>query len=113
MRCPWCPWCLKARCREWPGRAVVPGAAVLAGTEHLLPSPPTPAPPQMFFRATLFSAFGASKRWLATNPDGTTRQLSSADFFKVLAWPLKCVCTHVCTHVPCKLATSCAAGWHG
>lgn len=39
--------------------------------------------PQMFFRATLFSAFGASKRWLATNPDGTTRQLTSADFFKV------------------------------
>lgn len=28
------------------------------------------------------SAFGASKRWLATNPDGTTRQLTDADFFK-------------------------------
>lgn len=37
---------------------------------------------QMFFRATLFSAFGASKRWLATNADGTTRKLTDADFFK-------------------------------
>lgn len=36
----------------------------------------------MFFRATLFSAFGASKRWLATNADGSERALTSADFFK-------------------------------
>ncbi|PRW60530.1 mitochondrial carrier [Chlorella sorokiniana] len=42
----------------------------------------SPLAGQMFFRATLFSAFGASKRWLATNPDGSTRQLTSADFFK-------------------------------
>lgn len=40
----------------------------------------------MFFRATLFSAFGASKRWLAENPDGTTRALTSTDFFKVGGW---------------------------
>lgn len=37
---------------------------------------------QMFFRATLFSAFGASKRWLGTNADGTTRPLGAADFYK-------------------------------
>lgn len=37
---------------------------------------------QMFFRASLFGAFGESKRWLATNPDGTTRPLRSLDFYK-------------------------------
>jgi solute carrier family 25 carnitine/acylcarnitine transporter 20/29 len=42
----------------------------------------SPLAGQMFFRATLFSAFGASKRWLATNADGTTRTLSDVDFFK-------------------------------
>ena len=42
----------------------------------------SPLAGQMFFRATLFSAFGASKRWLATNPDGTTRPLTDIDFFK-------------------------------
>jgi solute carrier family 25 carnitine/acylcarnitine transporter 20/29 len=39
----------------------------------------------MVFRATLFSAFGASKRWLSTNADGTTRALTDADFFKACA----------------------------
>ncbi len=38
----------------------------------------------MFFRATLFSAFGASKRWLATNPDGSTRALTTADYYKAV-----------------------------
>ena len=42
----------------------------------------SPLAGQMFFRATLFSAFGASKRWLGTNPDGTMRELSDADYFK-------------------------------
>ena len=42
----------------------------------------SPLAGQMFFRATLFSTFGASKRWLGTNADGTTRELSEADFFK-------------------------------
>lgn len=42
----------------------------------------SPLAGQMFFRATLFSAFGASKRWLATNPDGSTRALSTADYYK-------------------------------
>lgn len=42
----------------------------------------SPLAGQMFFRATLFSAFGASKRWLATNPDGSTRTLSTADYYK-------------------------------
>lgn len=41
----------------------------------------------MFFRATLFSAFGASKRWLATNPDGSTRTLSTADYYKAVRLP--------------------------
>jgi len=36
----------------------------------------------MFFRATLFSAFGESKRWLGTNSDGTTRALQDIDYFK-------------------------------
>ncbi|GAB4822528.1 hypothetical protein N2152v2_009574 [Parachlorella kessleri] len=42
----------------------------------------SPLAGQMFFRATLFSTFGASKRWLGTNADGTTRELTTADFFK-------------------------------
>ena len=42
----------------------------------------SPLAGQMFFRATLFSAFGASKRWLGTNADGTTRALTTADFYK-------------------------------
>lgn len=33
-------------------------------------------------RATLFGAFGGSKRWLATNADGTMRPLSTLDFYK-------------------------------
>ncbi len=50
----------------------------------------SPLAGQMVFRASLFSAFGASKRWLATNPDGTTRELTTPDFFKVgccARWP--------------------------
>lgn len=45
----------------------------------------SPLAGQMVFRATLFSAFGASKRWLSTNADGTTRALTDADFFKACA----------------------------
>eukprot|EP00210_Caulerpa_lentillifera_P006092 g5820.t1 len=37
---------------------------------------------QLFFRASLFTAFGASKRYLASNPDGTTRKLTNFDFYK-------------------------------
>lgn len=36
----------------------------------------------MFFRATLFSAFGEAKRWLGTNADGTKRALQDIDYFK-------------------------------
>lgn len=36
----------------------------------------------MFFRASLFGAFGSSKRWLATNADGSTRPLRTADYYK-------------------------------
>lgn len=42
----------------------------------------SPLAGQMFFRASLFSAFGASQRWLGTNADGTPRKLSTADFYK-------------------------------
>jgi solute carrier family 25 carnitine/acylcarnitine transporter 20/29 len=42
----------------------------------------SPLAGQMFFRASLFGAFGSSKRWLATNADGTTRPLTTADFYK-------------------------------
>ena len=31
----------------------------------------------------LCSTFGASKRWLGTNADGTARTLSTADYYKV------------------------------
>jgi solute carrier family 25 carnitine/acylcarnitine transporter 20/29 len=37
---------------------------------------------QMFFRATLFGAFGQAKRWLGTNSDGSTRPLQPLDFYK-------------------------------
>ena len=37
----------------------------------------------MVFRATLFSTFGASKRWLSDNGDGTHRTLTEVDFYKV------------------------------
>lgn len=36
----------------------------------------------MFFRASLFGAFGESKRWLGKNADGTSRPLATADFYK-------------------------------
>lgn len=37
---------------------------------------------QMFFRASLFGAFGASKRWLGTSADGTARPLQKIDYYK-------------------------------
>lgn len=43
----------------------------------------SPLAGQMFFRASMFSAFGAAKRYLGTNPDGSTRSLKFADFYKV------------------------------
>jgi hypothetical protein len=42
----------------------------------------SPLAGQMFFRATLFGAFGGSKRWLGTNSDGSARALSTLDFYK-------------------------------
>lgn len=42
----------------------------------------SPLAGQMFFRMSLFSVFGGAKRWLGTNPDGSARQLTTADFFK-------------------------------
>lgn len=43
----------------------------------------SPLAGQMFFRATLFSTFGAAKRWLGTNPDGSTRALTTANYYEV------------------------------
>ncbi len=43
----------------------------------------SPLAGQMVFRASLFSAFGAAKRYFATNADGSERKLSTADFYKV------------------------------
>lgn len=37
---------------------------------------------QMFFRASLFGAFGESKRFFSKNADGTPRALTPADFYK-------------------------------
>ena len=42
----------------------------------------SPLAGQMFFRASLFGAFGSSKRWLATDADGSARPLRTADFYK-------------------------------
>ena len=42
----------------------------------------SPLAGQMLFRATLFSAFGESKRWLGTNADGTVRELTNLDYYK-------------------------------
>jgi hypothetical protein len=42
----------------------------------------SPLAGQMFFRASLFGAFGESKRWLGTNADGSPRTLQSLDFYK-------------------------------
>lgn len=42
----------------------------------------SPLAGQMFFRASLFGAFGGSKRWLGTNWDGTSRELQVVDFYK-------------------------------
>lgn len=42
----------------------------------------SPLAGQMFFRASLFGAFGESKRWLGTNADGTQRALQPLDFYK-------------------------------
>lgn len=42
----------------------------------------SPLAGQMFFRASLFGAFGESKRWLSKNPDGTSRPLVTSDFYK-------------------------------
>ncbi|KAG1662642.1 hypothetical protein FOA52_009627 [Chlamydomonas sp. UWO 241] len=42
----------------------------------------SPLAGQMFFRASLFGAFGESKRWLGTNADGSMRALQPLDFYK-------------------------------
>jgi hypothetical protein len=42
----------------------------------------SPLAGQMFFRASLFGAFGSSKRWLATNADGSARPLVTSDYYK-------------------------------
>ena len=42
----------------------------------------SPLAGQMVFRASLFGAFGQSKRWLGTNSDGSVRALKPLDFYK-------------------------------
>lgn len=37
----------------------------------------------MLFRSIMFGSFAQIKTWLATNKDGSTRQLKYADFYKV------------------------------
>ena len=49
----------------------------------LLQGVQSPLAGQIVFRSVLFGAFGAAKRWLSTNSDGTTRALTTADFYKV------------------------------
>lgn len=38
---------------------------------------------QMLFRASLFGAFGESKRWLAKNSDGSHKGLTPINFYQV------------------------------
>ena len=52
----------------------------------------SPLAGQVVFRSVLFGAFGAAKRWLATNPDGSTRPLTTADFYKVRLIHSVCIC---------------------
>lgn len=52
------------------------------GPQGLYKGVTSPLAGQMFFRASLFGAFGESKRWLGTNPDGSSRPLRPADFYK-------------------------------
>jgi len=47
----------------------------------------SPLAGQIVFRSVLFGAFGAAKRWLSTNADGTVRPLTTADFYKVSLLP--------------------------
>ncbi len=42
----------------------------------------SPLAGQMFFRASLFGAFGQSKRWLGTNVDGSPRALQPINFYQ-------------------------------
>ena len=74
-------------------RCVVRGVALLIGYAAccakaksvcvLLQGVQSPLVGQVVFRSVLFGAFGAAKRWLSTNKDGTTRALTTADFYKV------------------------------
>jgi hypothetical protein len=59
-------------------RARAPPSAEADGPQGVT----SPLAGQMFFRATLFGAFGWAKRWLATNPDGSARPLVTSDFYK-------------------------------
>ena len=43
----------------------------------------SPLAGQMLFRSVMFGAFAQIKTWMATNKDGSTRQLTNADFYKV------------------------------
>ena len=61
-------FCLQSHVRE----KVLPGVQGMS----------SPLAGQMVFRASLFGAFGQSKRWLGTNSDGSVRALKPLDFYK-------------------------------
>lgn len=71
-----------------PGPAICCGSALHCTAPHrivprcALQGVTSPLMGQMAFRASLFGAFGASKRWLATNADGSMRPLKKSDFYK-------------------------------
>ncbi|KAK9906772.1 hypothetical protein WJX75_007691 [Coccomyxa subellipsoidea] len=52
------------------------------GPQGLYKGVTSPLAGQIVFRSVLFGAFGAAKRWLSTNPDGSTRALTTLDFYK-------------------------------
>ncbi|KAK9817888.1 hypothetical protein WJX72_003792 [[Myrmecia] bisecta] len=52
------------------------------GPQGLYKGVTSPLAGQMFFRATLFGAFGQSKAYLGTNSDGTARALTTLDLYK-------------------------------
>ena len=61
----------------------------------------SPLAGQMLFRSIMFGSFAQIKTWLATNKDGSTRQLTNADFYKVSTRPLHAL-QHIHSHSACQ-----------
>ncbi len=67
----------------WPlSQAAASHTSYAVSLGYVLQGVTSPLAGQMFFRASLFGAFGESKRWLGKNADGTTRALQPIDFYK-------------------------------